>query len=321
MHKYLPILLLTALCGACSDVLPTGPFEQDEINETSFIAFSNAVDASPDTRSLTDANFTSFYVYGGYWSGSGWSQSWNSVFHGRRVDKNALGAWDYDNHERWQEGMHYKFYALGVEGGELPAGVTTNGFYVYDESVGVGRMHYPMVISRISVDDTFQHDLVYAESPEIVAQREGWNAPVALTFSHILSRIAFRFTLPEGAVMLSDVHIDYFFSTSSYEYFSGTVTKLSWSPYPDTESRKRSRLTLRFGGATEAALTSRTVTTDEAFVIPFDYTSAYATGMGLPWDVRLNYRIDYADGTHTSHSQNFRPVWEEGKSYVYTVSE
>ena len=322
---YFPFLMSVALLGACSDSLPSEPPACGEAEYC--IDFNPAEthmansDDAPTTRSFDATSFETFYVYGGYWSGSNpWALTYHQVFDGRRVDRYSTGQWDYDGHERWEEGETYKFYAIGIEGDRLPSGVTTHGFYIYDEVSGVGKMHYPLVISNLQVDDAFQGDIVYASTPEIVAQREGFNSIVQLQFRHILSRLEFVFSNASSeAVTLSDLRLEHFFSISSYEYYA-SGGGLSWSPWPLADSRRTARLTLRFDGRTEATLApDEKLVSDEGFVIPFDYNSAYATGMGYAYDVALSFTVGYASGRRATQVITMRPLWEEGKSYKYSV--
>jgi hypothetical protein len=312
--SFLSAFVLSVAAVSCQSDGPTAPATEMDNSKISFSYGDRG-------RLIDDNTFTIFHVFGGYWDGPNqWALSYEPIFDGRKVTRVAGTYWDYENHEKWLEGRAYKFYAIGMETPELPANVKTRGQYVYNPETGVAKNYYPIVIDDITIDDTLQSDIVLAESDEIIGKAPGWNDVVALTFKHILANVRVVFVNRDAArpVTVSDVRIEHFYSRSSYgSYYSNGVPTVCWSPWPDSDSRRTSCLTLRFGGEGQCTLTDRAVT-DSGFVIPFDYTGEYSTGMGSMWRVTLKYNV-IEDGVTTEYSAKLDPLWEEGGAYAYNI--
>lgn len=311
--RTLAVAALVSALSACSDS------PEVEKKTPAVIGFSNNLDNI--SRSLTDDSFHTFYVTGGYWNQiNPWNTEYVQVFTARRVFQQSPTFWDYENHEPWLEGNYYKFYAIGVEGDDeqLSVDFSTKQTYIWNSEKGSGKMYYIPVISELTVDDSFQKDIVFAESDEILGLEQGANKPVQLAFKHILSRLSVTFEYTgesSDKVEVSDVKLTHFYNKSAYNYLNNV--SVDWSPWPISEDRKTTELNFKFGDEYHATVKGQTETS-EAFVIPFDYTNGYATGMGSVWRVTLSYTVTI-NGSQSTKSIEFDPTWVEGKAYNYTV--
>ena len=317
----LAAITVAAMLAACSDHDADAPRQQSMIG-FSFAIADSGTDSGTDSRSLSDQNFETFYVTGGYWKQiNPWNTEYVSLFDARRVWRQYGNNWDYLNHEPWIKGNWYKFYAIAVEGDDEALSSVkpeVRQTYVYDSTKGSGKNYWVPVINDLRVDDTFQRDILFAESDEVVGMAWGENSAVSLKFKHILSRVRITFEFPADGgdeAEVSDVTLVHFYNRSSYNQLSGA--SVDWSPWPVSEDRKTSSLRFAFGGSSVTTVMG-SVTSDEAFVIPYDYTSGYATGMGDAWRVQLRYDVTIG-GVKTSHVSTFDPVWTAGTAYNYTI--
>ena len=115
-----------------------------------------------------DNPFTSFQVYGGYATNG-------SLFNGTTVSGSVGNTWSYSPLQYWVDGEDYKFAAYAPSAAATASWNYTNGL-------------------TLTVTGAGSNDLVYDDAAvdNVVAASQG---AVSLTFGHLLSKVAFKFTL------------------------------------------------------------------------------------------------------------------------------
>ena len=122
---------------------------------------------------ITSSNFAQFYVYGGY--------NTTELFNGTEVNKSGSN-WTYNPTQYWKVGS-WKFgaYAPKADGAITPAWSYTDGLTL-----------------TVNSDATHQNDLIYADATANVTAGEDGTLEgtdnVSLNFTHLLSKLAFKFT-------------------------------------------------------------------------------------------------------------------------------
>ena len=180
--------IFTALAAGAVVLAGCARIETTEVPEGRVIGFDNFVtNAVKSLDSEGDGGLTTFYVYGG-------PTDETTLFAGRTVSY-ANGAWSYSPLEYWVATKTYNFAAYSNEN-ESVTGVT---------GVTLEADNH-LKITDYTADGT--KDLIYAYSHDIVCNdaNAALNMPsVELTFYHILSRVAFKFT--KDAVSLTGTDI------------------------------------------------------------------------------------------------------------------
>lgn len=150
-----------------------------EVAENRAIGFESFVGKS--TRAVDDltdeSNFNKFFVYGSYENGG----SYVPVY-GNDVVNKVEANWINEKLQYWVNGKNYKFAAYSDGNNKLESGVTftdaTGALEIVDYVVGTNDL--------IAVDEVSQ-----------TGQASG-NEKVALTFSHLLSKVKFTFSTTFG---------------------------------------------------------------------------------------------------------------------------
>lgn len=145
-----------------------------EVAESRAIGFNGTGIDNITKADITSGDFAQFYVYGGYGE--------KAVFNGISVTKSG-SSWGYSPTQYWAAGT-WNF--AGYAGGD---GVTPT----WDNATG------KLTLAVNSAADK-QSDVIFAtskkESPDgiVVTDPATYNTPVPLSFTHLLSKIQFKFT-------------------------------------------------------------------------------------------------------------------------------
>lgn len=146
-----------------------------EVTESRAIGFNGTGIDNITRADITSADFSQFYVYGGY--------NTSDLFQGTEVNKQDGGNWQYTPTQYWKVG-EWKFdaYAPKAEGAITPE-------WSYESGLTLA----------VNSDATHQNDVIYAAATASVTDSdsdgtlEGANQ-VSLNFKHLLSKLAFKFT-------------------------------------------------------------------------------------------------------------------------------
>lgn len=144
------------------------------VSDSRAIGFNGTgIDNITKAGDITSSNFAQFYVYGGY--------NTTDLFNGTEVNKSGSN-WTYNPTQYWKEGS-WKFgaYAPKADGAITPAWSYTDGLTL-----------------TVNSDATHQNDLIYADATANVTAGEDGTLEgtdnVSLNFTHLLSKLAFKFT-------------------------------------------------------------------------------------------------------------------------------
>lgn len=169
MKKGLMMLgIATMMLASCTneDVL--------NVSDSRAIGFNGTGIDNITKADITSSNFAQFYVYGGYTDAD--------LFGGTEVNKSG-DSWTYNPTQYWQVGS-WKFgaYAPKADDAITPAWSYTDGLTL-----------------TVNSDAIHQNDLIYAAATATVTDNnsdgtlEGTDN-VSLNFTHLLSKLAFKFT-------------------------------------------------------------------------------------------------------------------------------
>lgn len=236
---------------------------------------------------ITSSAFTHFYVYGGY--------DETAIFDGTEVSYNG-GNWGYTPTKYWAAGT-WRF--AGYEGG---TGVTPT--WSYDDGLTL----------EVNSDASNQSDVVYAASTDITieeAEVATYSTPVALNFTHLLSKVQFKFLKDEQSlggvtVKLSDFVV------------SGITTNAKW--VAGTQEAATSTATGSYSdfASPEEIVANTGLTTADFYVIPQTVGTFTITADAVVTD---------AAGTEVHSGQITATVpttditeWTAQNYYIYTAT-
>lgn len=168
---------------------------------------------------ITSSSFDQFYVYGGYTT--------DELFKGTEVNKQSGGNWTYSPTQYWKAGS-WKFdaYAPKADNAITPEWSYTNGLTL-----------------TVNSDKTHQNDVVYAKGTANVTDTdnngilEGETGNVSLNFTHLLSKLAFKFTKdPQslGAMTVTMSEFKVAGITTNGQWIAGVQQTLTDNPAPAT---------------------------------------------------------------------------------------
>ena len=297
--------IFTALAAGAVVLAGCAKIETTEVPEGRVIGFDNFVtNAVKSLDTEGDGGLTTFYVYGGPTDNT-------TLFNGTTVSY-ANGAWSYSPLKYWEATKTYNFAAYSNENVSV-TGVTLEA-----------ANH--LKITDYTADGT--KDLVYAYSHNIVCDdaSAALNMPsVELTFYHILSRVAFKFTkdavsLAGTDIAVSDIQIK---SLNNQGTFTGKdiTTQCpygAWGGQSGTEPQD-------FDKEGGISLTDATAEgqTDYEYLIPQP-----ANGSGLTVTFTLTPTGTIVDENEVSSEGHQFTVtlpattdnqWNPGYTYVYTA--
>lgn len=277
------IFLLAAAAAAFASCTQN---EVMEVAENRAIGFSSFV--NNNTRAVTETttdNLTTFFVFGDYDNGA------SIAFSNTQVNGVKGGDYTPVNPAYWQTGKNYTFGAYSNAGASLSGASFSNGtLSITGYSAGV-------------------EDLV-AATATATAPAEGTEQSVALTFSHLLSKIKFTFStdaVPEAYRMeVSNLKFTGIKTEATCE-FSNNAISTDWT---GTEG-EYSIATLN-----DYAVTGGSASTEEILVIPQANNTITASFTVTLYDEKTGAEIDDNEFTAPLNCTE----WTEGHVYNYTAT-
>lgn len=302
MKKFLLLLATTGMVmTGCSQSEIIGEAPEAQTGKIGFASHINK-----GTRALTTDNFTKFFVYGSYQMPN--SETNIQIFNGTEVNKSE-NAWTYTDARYWVDKAIYRFAAYAIDDNVLPTG--TNANFNSNKDLNI-----------IGFNCKDQKDLIYAKNENIVGKVEG-NSTVNMQFNHILSRVKFQInnSFPEGYnIRIDDFKLinirnigNYYGATASWLNANGTDYK---EPQRNPDQLE---IELDYDGEDNADA-QKNVTTNFAYVIPFNYTVA---------NVKISFHVfvthKESDGSNTAIFDKtltaaLQPKWEIGHQYRYNIN-
>lgn len=295
--------IFTALAAGAVVLAGCAKIETTEVPEGRVIGFDNFVTNA--VKSIDNAEaLTTFYVYGGPTDNT-------TLFNGTPVSL-ANGAWSYSPLEYWEATKTYNFAAYSNE----------NGTADNADNVTLEASSNHLKIENYTSDGT--EDLVYAYSHGKVCDDPLNMDQVELTFHHILSKVAFKFTkdpvsLTGTTIAVSDIQIT---SLNNQGTFTGSDLA-STEQYPYSTWTQTGTAPQEFDKTGGISLTDEAAEgqTDHEYLIPQP-----ANGTGLTVTFTLTPTGILADD-HGKTATNFTITlpatsdnqWNPGYSYVYTA--
>lgn len=160
------------LCLAAAAMTSCTNEETLEMAESRAIGFwGSGIGNVTKAGDITSTNFAQFYVYGGYDA--------TAIFNGQEVNYND-SKWSYSPLQYWVAGKNYNFGAYAPSAtGIIPS---------WDYTAGLTL--------TVNSDANNQNDLVYADATATTpadATQLASQAAVSLNFTHLLSKIQFKF--------------------------------------------------------------------------------------------------------------------------------
>lgn len=256
-----------------------------EVAESRAIGFNGTGIDNITKADITSGAFTHFYVYGGYDD--------TPIFNGTEVSYNG-GNWTYTPTQYWAAGT-WRF--AGYEGGD---GVSPTWSYANGLTL------------EVNSDADNQSDVVYAASGDItVTDATSYSTPVALNFTHLLSKIQFKFL--KDAQSLDGVTV-----TLSNFVVSDITTNAKW--VAGTQENATSPVTGAYSdfSSPEEIVANTGLTTEAFYVIPQTVGTFTITADAVVTD---------AAGTEV-HSGKITAIvptttiteWEAQNYYIYTAT-
>lgn len=149
-----------------------------EVAESRAIGFYGTGIDNITKADIMSSSFAQFYVYGGYGE--------NAVFNRVSVTKSGQ-EWGYNPKQYWANGTwNFAGYAIGRGAYEETA---------YDGVAPSWNNTDGKLTLAINSDATHQEDVIFAASKNIsVTDATTYNTAVTLNFTHLLSKIQFKFT-------------------------------------------------------------------------------------------------------------------------------
>lgn len=297
--------IFTALAAGAVVLAGCARIETTEVPEGRVIGFDNFVtNAVKALDAEGDGGLTTFYVYGGPTDNT-------SLFAGTTVSY-ANGAWSYSPLKYWEATKTYNFAAYSNENENLTA-----------ENVTLEASSNHLKIENYTSNGT--KDLIYAYSHGTTCDDPLNMNPVELTFYHILSRVAFKFTkdavsLTGTDIAVSDIQIK---SLNNQGTFTGEdiTTQCpygAWGGQSGTEPQA-------FDKEGGISLTDATAEgqTDYEYLIP---QTANGTGLTVIFTLTPTGTIVNNNGVSGDHHQFSVTLpatsdnqWNPGYTYVYTA--
>lgn len=281
MKKGLMMLgIATMMLASCTneDVL--------NVSDSRAIGFNGTGIDNITKADITSGNFEQFYVYGGYGT--------NAIFSKISVTKGSDGKWGYNPTQYWANGT-WNF--AGYAGGD---GVTPT----WDNGAG-------NLTLAVNSDKDHQSDVIFAANKNIeVTDATTYNTPVTLNFTHLLSKIQFKFTKEVASLGGVTVKLQNF-------KVEGLTTNAKWvdGTKSDADSPATGDYT-DFATATEIDGTDG-LSTAEFYVIPQDVQAFAITADAVITD---------ANGTTIKSGKVTAKVptttitaWAAQTKYVYTA--
>ena len=235
---------------------------------------------------ITSSAFTHFYVYGGY--------DETDIFDGTEVSYNG-GSWKYTPTQYWAAGT-WRF--AGYEGGD---GVTPTWSYANGLTL------------EVNSDASNQSDVVYAASADITieeAEVATYSTPVSLNFTHLLSKVQFKFL--KDAQSLGGVKVEL-----SNFVVSGITTNAKWTA--GAQGAATSPATGAYSDFTspEEIVANTGLSTDAFYVIPQTVGNFTITADAVVTDAA---GTEVHSGKITASVPTDIATWTAQNYYIYTAT-
>lgn len=259
-----------------------------EVAENRAIGFESFVGKS--TRVVndltTESGFTKFFVYGSYENGG----SYVSVYGGEYVSKEK-GSWENEKLQYWVNGKNYKFAAYSDGNEKLTDRVkftdATGTLEIAGYEVGINDL--------IAVDQVSQ------------TGKASGNDKVALTFSHLLSKVKFTFSTTFGnhlTVTVTNLKVE---DVENKGTWNGT----QWtSSIPSVKVDK---------SASTLVATSVGAESEECYVLPQSNTNLKASFIVTVTDEGSN-TIAEKTFSDVSLASGNGDTWQNGYAYNYKAT-
>lgn len=252
----------------------------------------------------TEQNLQKFFVFGNY------DDSWTSVYTNVQVDGGTVGAegtvWQPTQNAYWINGKKYRFGAYSDGGNQ-------------NNNVSFDANAQKLTFTNYSADNT--KDLIVAIPKEVTA-KEANNAPVNLSFYHMLSQVKFTFENTDShnyKMKISDIKVNAVKTTN----VTATYDE-SGKPNIDWTTQSVSTEDYDFGILEDIAKDFEDAThTTTCFVIPqsnenleVTFTATFSDEAGVELGTNsFKGKLAYK-GNVSGTVQN---QWTEGFKYNYTV--
>ena len=273
------------MLGAAAMVLASCTNEEVlNVADSRAIGFSSFV--GNNTRAdITNDAFLEFIVYGGY-------DATTPIFDKVKVT-NSGSDWTYTPPQYWVAGETYKFAAYA------PA----------DDGITASWNHNTGLTLNVNSDMSNQNDLIYAAADNVSADEHIQNqSAVALEFSHLLSKVSFKFIKEDASLGAQKVEMSNF-------QVSDINTKSTWTAGGQGASDTPGDYT-DFADAEEIDGTDG-LTTDAFYVIPQNIGT---------FSITANVKVTDAAGTVIKEGIITATVpttgiteWAAQNVYVYTA--
>lgn len=253
---------------------------------------------------ITEQNLQKFFVFGNY------DDSWTPVYTNVQVDGGTVGTegtvWNPTQTAYWIEGKKYRF-------GAYFDGENSNN------SVSFNAREQKLTFENYMVDN--EKDLIVAIPEEKTAQASD-NAPVELSFYHMLSQVKFTFENTDAhnyTMKISDIKVNAVKTAKGTATYSANgVPSVTWNTQTALSEE------YNFGTLEDIAEEFKDAThTTTCFVIPqsnedlevtFTATFSDAAGVELGTNI-FKGKLAYSGTTIGTEANK----WTEGFKYNYTV--
>ena len=255
-----------------------------EVSESRAIGFNGTGIDNITRADITSSAFTHFYVYGGYGE--------TAIFD--KTEVNYDGGWGYTPTKYWANGT-WKF--AGYEGGD---GVAPTWSYADGLTL------------EVNSNASNQSDVVYAASPDItVDDAANYSTPVALTFTHLLSKIQFKFL--KDAQSLGGVKVE----LSNFTV-SGITTNAKWEAGVQKAATSSTTGSYSDFSSAEEIVANTGLSTDAFYVIPQTVGTFTITADAVVTD-DAGTKVHSGQITATVPTTDIT-TWTAQNYYIYTAT-
>ncbi len=311
---YLLLLALAPMISSCS---ADDSVDQPQVNTLDAISFETYVNKSR-TEDITNSNIKDFTVYG-YTAEN--ADQWATLFDGEKVtaggsllSRENSSAWSYNHVKYWEKGKTYKFHAISP---------STNANWTFENVSNNGAVDYAkgkITFTNIaSLNDgavyaNGEQDLIYAFKSATGKQSD--NPTVEFTFSHLLSRVNFKFRGASDnpasvAISVKDIRIVDTYDKGEIT-LSSNIADATW----DISNAKTA--TLDFGGIDES-FTNGQVESNIKYLIPI-------SDRAISYTAVVNFELKAAVNNGTYHTYDVEKEFKlgdvkmlPGYSYTYVI--